>query len=237
MIRAYTGGNRELQLTSLGDTLGCQVGGPERLRDDDGGVDQFFLKHAVRTVLVGGDDQRVTLRLEKLAQAELAGHAPEQLPRPEIDRLGRWSSLTAGVVINVRNVIACKRSGIPGNGIFVKHTDDLGHGSPPQAAEGIAVSVLPSLRHSLHASLQVHVTFYIGATQDNAASRSWKFISRYQPIVRRSLFSLAPSQVPKQRSLSRLPICFSRAVKHDLIRRQSVLHLGRYPATRPARRC
>src|SRR5216684_1731923 len=132
MIRAYTGGNRELQLTSLGDTLGCQVGGPERLRDDDGGVDQFFLKHAVRTVLVGGDDQRVTLRLEKLAQAELAGHAPEQLPRPEIDRLGRWSSLTAGVVINVRNVIACIRSGIPGNGIFVKHTDDLGHGSPPK---------------------------------------------------------------------------------------------------------
>src|SRR5712664_1328391 len=132
MIRANTGGNRELQLASLGHTLGCQVGGPERLRDDDFGVDQFFLKHAVRTVLVGGDDQRVTLRLEKLAEAEFAGHAPEQLPRPEIDRLGRWSSLTAGVALNVRNVIACIRSGIPRNGIFVKHTDDLCHGSPPK---------------------------------------------------------------------------------------------------------
>src|SRR5216683_8203792 len=134
MIRANTGGNRELQFASLGDTLGCQVGGPERLRDDDFGVDQFFLKHAVRTVLVGGDDQRVTLRLEKLAEAEFTGHAPKQLPRPEIDRLGRWSSLTAGVALNVRNVIARVRFWIPRNGIFVKHTDDLGHGGPPQAS-------------------------------------------------------------------------------------------------------
>src|SRR5216684_185145 len=134
MIRANTGGNRELQLASLGDTLGRQVGGPERLRDDDFGVDQFFFKHAVRTVLVAGDDQRVPLRLEKLAQAEFAGHAPEQLSRPEIDRLGRWSSLTAGVAFNVRNVIACIRSWIPGNGIFVKHTDDLCHRSPPEAS-------------------------------------------------------------------------------------------------------
>src|SRR6202011_1090730 len=125
MTGATPGGDRELQLASLGDTLGCQVGGPERLRDDDVGVDQFFFKHAVRTVLVGGDDQRVTLRLEKLAQAELAGHAPEQLARPKIDRLGRWSRLTAGVALNDRNVIARIGPRIPRNGIFVEHTDDL----------------------------------------------------------------------------------------------------------------
>ena len=96
-------------------------------------------------------------------------------------------------------------------------------------------SVLPSLRQSLHASLQVDVTIYTGATKDNAAASSWKFISRYKPIVRRSLFRLAPAQVPKQRSLPWLVICFSRAVKHDPIRRNSVLHLGRHPATRPVR--
>ena len=31
MIRANTGGDRELQLAGLGDSLGCQVGRPERL--------------------------------------------------------------------------------------------------------------------------------------------------------------------------------------------------------------
>ena len=44
--------------------------------------------------------------------------------------------MTAGVALNVRNVVACMRFGIPGNRIFVKHTDDLGHGSPPQASRG-----------------------------------------------------------------------------------------------------
>src|SRR6266478_3114028 len=75
----------------------------------------------------------MTLRLEKLSQAELAGHAPEQLARPEIDRLGRWSGLTAGVALNIRNAIARIRPGIPRNGIFVEHTDDLRHGSSPLA--------------------------------------------------------------------------------------------------------
>src|SRR5713226_2332437 len=75
----------------------------------------------------------MTLRLEKLAQGELAGHAPEQLARPEIDRLGRGSGLTAGVALNDGNVIARIGLGIPRNGIFVEHTDDLGHGSSPLA--------------------------------------------------------------------------------------------------------
>jgi hypothetical protein len=41
--------------------------------------------------------------------------------------------LTAGVALNVRNAIARIRPGIPRNGIFVEHTDDLGHGSSPLA--------------------------------------------------------------------------------------------------------
>ena len=75
----------------------------------------------------------MTQRLEKLPQAELAGHAPEQLPGPEIDRLGRRSGLTARVAVNVRNAIARIRPGIARNGIFVEDADDLGHGSSPLA--------------------------------------------------------------------------------------------------------
>jgi len=42
----------------------------------------------------------------------------------------------------------------------------------------------------------------------------------------------------RQRSFARLArICLSCAVKHYPIRRQLILHLGRYPVTRPVRRC
>lgn len=85
VIRADTGRDRELQPGRLADPLGRQVGGQKRLRDDDVSVCQFLLEHALGTVLVRRDHKHVTLRLEKLAQPELARNAPQQLTGPEID--------------------------------------------------------------------------------------------------------------------------------------------------------
>ena len=66
------------RFASLGDPLGGQVRRPERLGDDDVGVDELALEHRVGAVLVRGHDQRVTLALEVVPQAELAGDAAEQ---------------------------------------------------------------------------------------------------------------------------------------------------------------
>ncbi len=131
VIRADTGSDRELQIVGLADSLLGQVGGPERLRDNDVGVGQLPLEHAIRSVLVRGDDERVTLRLEKFAQPELAGHAAEQVPRGEVDRPGCWSGLAAGVALDARNIIACIGAGIPADGVFIEHTDDFRHGVSP----------------------------------------------------------------------------------------------------------
>ena len=81
VVGADAGGDRQLQVRRLGDPLGGQVGRPERLRDDDVGVGQLALEDRVGAVLVRGHDQRVTLALEVLPQAELAGDAAEQLRR------------------------------------------------------------------------------------------------------------------------------------------------------------
>ena len=67
----------ELQLRRLGDPLGGQVRGPERLRDDDVGVGQLALELRVRPVLVGGDDERVA----RAPRGSCAGpSSPETLP-------------------------------------------------------------------------------------------------------------------------------------------------------------
>ena len=81
MVGADPGGQRELQILRLGDPLGGQIGRPEGLRDDHVGVDQLALELAVGAVLVGGDDQRVALAFEIVAQAQLARHAAEQFAR------------------------------------------------------------------------------------------------------------------------------------------------------------
>jgi hypothetical protein len=41
-------------MVGLRNALRGQVGGPERLRDDDVRVGQLFVEHGVRTFLVGG---------------------------------------------------------------------------------------------------------------------------------------------------------------------------------------
>ena len=49
------GGHGQLQVRRLGDPLGGQVRGPERLRDDDLRVRKLALEGRVRPVLVGRD--------------------------------------------------------------------------------------------------------------------------------------------------------------------------------------
>ena len=77
VVRADPGGDRELQLRRLGDPLGGQVRGPERLRDDDVGVGQLALEDRVGPVLVGGDDQLVAAAPRGSARRP---SSPETLP-------------------------------------------------------------------------------------------------------------------------------------------------------------
>ncbi len=80
------GRDGELQVRSLGHALGGEVGGPERLGDDDLGVEQLALEGGVGTVLVGGDDEVVALAFEKGPKAELSRHAAQELARGEVER-------------------------------------------------------------------------------------------------------------------------------------------------------
>jgi hypothetical protein len=90
VVGADTGGDGELELLRLGETLGGQVAGVEaagggvspvsnsrerganiRSRDDDLGIDELAVKGRVLAVLVGGGDERVALVLEPFADTEL----------------------------------------------------------------------------------------------------------------------------------------------------------------------
>ena len=97
VVGSDTGGDRELQLGRLGDALGGQVRRPERLGDHDIGVDELAFEDRTRSVLVGGDDERVAGRFEELPQPELARDAAEQLARGEVDRFRGRRRLPAGV--------------------------------------------------------------------------------------------------------------------------------------------
>ena len=131
MIRADAGGDRELQVRRLGDPLGRQVGGPERLGDDDVGVGQLALEVRVRPVLVGGDDQRVARLLEESAQAELAGHAAEQLARREVDRSGVGVVWPPGVALDLGNAVTRVRRRIAVDRIVVSTQSTFATSSSP----------------------------------------------------------------------------------------------------------
>ena len=66
-----------LRFGRLRDPLGGQVGGPERLRDDDVGVGQLALEDGVGAVLVGGDDEAVAAALRGTSAGP---SSPETLP-------------------------------------------------------------------------------------------------------------------------------------------------------------
>lgn len=89
MVRANTGSDGNLEVLSLGQTLSGQVTGVEAVQvstnplyfqrgtwnirsgDDDFSINKLLVKGRVLTILVGGGDEGVTLRLEPLAQTKL----------------------------------------------------------------------------------------------------------------------------------------------------------------------
>src|SRR5436190_19235052 len=105
------------QLRRLGDALGRQVGGPERLGDDDLGVPELSLEDRVRTVFVRSHDEGVAAVLEERSQAELPGNAAQKLARFEVDPLGGWRRLSIVVALDPWNRVSSIRGRIPVNGI------------------------------------------------------------------------------------------------------------------------
>jgi len=69
-----------------------------RLGNDNVSIDELLLELAVRAILVGGDDQLVSSRLEELAEAELAGDAAEELSGSEVDGLGGGQELAVRIL-------------------------------------------------------------------------------------------------------------------------------------------
>ena len=61
MVRADPGGHDHLEVPRPADPLGGHVSGPERLRDDDVGVDELAVERRIRAVLVGGHDQAMAV--------------------------------------------------------------------------------------------------------------------------------------------------------------------------------
>ena len=128
MVRADAGGDGELELRSFGDALGRDVGGPKWLRNHDVGIDEFLVERAAFAVLVGCDDQRVSLGLKVLAQAEFARNAAEQGAGLEVNRLGGGQGLTVGIFLEFWEVIPCVGAWISGDGIIIKDADNFSHG-------------------------------------------------------------------------------------------------------------
>ena len=86
VVRTDPGGQGQLEVLRFGDPLGGQICRPKRLGDNDIGVGQLALELRVRAFLVRCHDQLVPAVFEEFAQAELTGHAAQQLAGSEIDR-------------------------------------------------------------------------------------------------------------------------------------------------------
>ena len=127
VVGADARGQRQLQVRCLGDPLGGQVGGPERLGDHHLGLGQLALEDRVRPVLVGGDDEPVPAPLEELAQAELAGDAADQLAGREADRLRRRRALPVVVALDRRHLVARVGRRVAVDRIVVEHAEDRRH--------------------------------------------------------------------------------------------------------------
>jgi hypothetical protein len=77
-------------------TLGRHVGGPEGLRDDDLGVVQFAVEHAVFAVLARGHHELVAVRFQVLAKAQFVRDAAQQGAGLEVDASGSGERLPVG---------------------------------------------------------------------------------------------------------------------------------------------
>ncbi|SKU20184.1 Uncharacterised protein [Mycobacteroides abscessus subsp. abscessus] len=102
VIRADTGRQCQLELRRLGNSLGTEVGRPERLGDNDIGVGKFLLEHRVGPVLIGGDHQLMAVRLQIAAQPEFTRYATQQLTGCEIDGRRSRQGLPVRVAVDHR---------------------------------------------------------------------------------------------------------------------------------------
>jgi len=73
------GRDGELELLGFGQAVGREIARVEWRRNDDLGVDELALKGAVLALLVGRGHEGVALRLEPLADAQLALGGAEQV--------------------------------------------------------------------------------------------------------------------------------------------------------------
>jgi len=105
VIRTNAGRNGKLELLGLFDPFRRQVGGPERLRDDDFGVGKFAFEDRVRALLIGGYDEGMAQTLEEFTQPEFAGDTAEKLARLEIDMFGRRGRLPAWIRFHLWNSV------------------------------------------------------------------------------------------------------------------------------------
>ena len=127
MVRTDPGGEGKLEILRFGDSLGGQIRRPKWLGDHDIGVGQLPLKLRVRAFFVRCHHQLVPAAFQKFAQAELTGHAAQQLAGSEIDgRRGR-QGLTAGVAVQHRDAVARVDRGIAGDRIRIENKQYLGH--------------------------------------------------------------------------------------------------------------
>ena len=133
MVGTDSRGDRELEVLRFGYPLGGQIGRPERLRDHDVRIHELTLELRIGPVLVLGDDQLVPGRLEEFAQAQLAGHAAQQLPRLEIDRARRRQGLAVGVAVEPGQIVAGIFGRISVDRIVVEDAQNLRHWVPSPA--------------------------------------------------------------------------------------------------------
>ena len=96
----------ELQLRRLGDPLGRQVGGPERLGDDDLGVGQLACRTRSPAPSLSEVTTRVWPRPPGTCAGRLARDAAQKLSRLEVDGLGRGQGLAVRITVELRQIIA-----------------------------------------------------------------------------------------------------------------------------------
>jgi hypothetical protein len=119
----------KLQVLRFGNALRGEVGGPEWLRDHNVGVDKLLVEGRVGAFLVRGDDERMTGVLQELAQAELAGHAAQELAGIEVDRARGRRGLSARIFLDLRDVVAGIFRRIAAHGIGVENCYNFHIGS------------------------------------------------------------------------------------------------------------
>ena len=81
VVRTDPRSEGQLEILGFGDPLGGQICRPKWLGDHDIGVGQLALELRVRAFLVRCHDQLVPAAFQECAQAELTGHAAQQLAR------------------------------------------------------------------------------------------------------------------------------------------------------------